>query len=113
MTKYQVHKLVYNAHDHCFDGDVIAKDETQYSRLNNTTFLCHHTSFADKEGMQCILCFPVAQLLALLNDPMVSHLFWHELIVNCYAQILNLYHLQVKLFVDYTFNIVPHPSSSA
>ena len=53
--------------------------------------------------------FSVPQVLALLNYPMVSHPIWHELLVNCYAQILNLYHQQVQLFVDCAFNIVPHP----
>eukprot|EP00804_Cyclotella_cryptica_P019805 CCRYP_009698-RA/>CCRYP_009698-RA protein AED:0.16 eAED:0.16 QI:838/1/1/1/0/0/5/278/686 len=85
MTKSQVRKLVYNAGDRCFGGDVISKVEAQYSGSNKTAFLRHHASFADDEGMQRIMCFSVPQLLALLNYPMV------------------------QLFVDCTFNIVPHP----
>ena len=54
------------------------------------------------------MCFSIPQLLALLNYTMVRHLIWNELTVNCSAQIFNLYHLQVQLFVDCTFNIVPH-----
>ena len=74
MTKNQVCKLVYNACDHCFGGDVISKVETQYSGLNKTEFLHHHDSFADEEGMQRIMGFSVPHLLALLNYPMEIHL---------------------------------------
>jgi hypothetical protein len=70
MTKNQV-KLVYNARDYCFGGDVISKVETQYSRSNKSAFLRHHASFADDKGMQRIMCFYVPQLLALLNYPMI------------------------------------------
>eukprot|EP00804_Cyclotella_cryptica_P029810 CCRYP_019331-RB/>CCRYP_019331-RB protein AED:0.17 eAED:0.17 QI:1780/0.8/1/1/0/0/6/252/110 len=65
MTKSQVRKLVYNARDCCFGGGI-----AQYSGSNKTTFLLHHASFADDEGMQHIMYFSVPQLLAFLNYPM-------------------------------------------
>eukprot|EP00804_Cyclotella_cryptica_P029811 CCRYP_019331-RA/>CCRYP_019331-RA protein AED:0.18 eAED:0.28 QI:1855/0.6/0.66/1/0/0/6/0/167 len=81
MTKSQVRKLVYNARDCCFGGGI-----AQYSGSNKTTFLLHHASFADDEGMQHIMYFSVPQLLAFLNYPMALMTGKTN---ECYWQVFN------------------------
>ncbi|KAL3778828.1 hypothetical protein HJC23_002885 [Cyclotella cryptica] len=85
LDKSQIRNLVYHSREKTFGSNAIAKVESQYSGPSATAFLRCNTTFTGEKKMQRMMCFALPALLNLLMYPMVH------------------------MFVDATFDIVPHP----
>lgn len=82
MEKAQMRNLVYHSCKRIFGSNVISTVETKYSGNERTAFLCHSSTFPDKEKMQRMMVFSLPCLLNLLLYPMVS-IAIHPLVSFC------------------------------
>ncbi len=74
LSRYQVTKLVYNAHQAAYGFDAIAKVEQLYSSCKGKAFLQYSAIFSDFKGAQRIIVFSTKELMSFLVYPKVSHL---------------------------------------
>jgi hypothetical protein len=72
MEKAKMRNLMYHSRERIFGSNVISTVKTKYSGNERTAFLCHSSTFPDKEKMQRKMVFSLPCLLNLLLYPMVS-----------------------------------------
>jgi hypothetical protein len=71
LSRYQVSKLVYNAHQAAFGFDAVSKVEGLYSGSKGKAFLHYNVIFSDNKGPQRMMVVTTKKLLSLLEYPKV------------------------------------------